>query len=151
DTLARKGWGRTTTPGAWPRRHDSRENYSENRAAVFGTLPQKNPRGFPAWAGTFPEAIWNASPMPAHVKLRGRRERRLLALLSFGDAWPAACGAVDIAPQTVTRRRRADPIFAEAVRVARANRAGAIAPELPDWRVIAAQLEAEYPERWSLG
>jgi hypothetical protein len=52
---------------------------------------------------------------------------------------------------TVNRHRRADPVFAEAVRAARAQRVPELVPvEPPDWRVIAAQLEREHPEHWKL-
>jgi hypothetical protein len=92
--------------------------------------------------------MWNASRVPAHAKLRGRRETRLLALLSLGEPLAAACRAVGVAPATVNRHRRADPAFAELVRAAREFGAPALIAD-PDWREIAAQLQAEDPARWA--
>jgi hypothetical protein len=85
------------------------------------------------------------------MKLKGKREQRLLALLAFGESLTAACRAVGVSTVTVNRHRRADPAFAELVRDARESRAsGTLEIELPDWRVVAAQLEAEHPARWAL-
>jgi hypothetical protein len=94
--------------------------------------------------------MWNASCMPAPVKLKGRREARLLALLSLGEPLTAACRAVGVAPMTVRRHARADPALAELVRAAREQRdPDPFAVPLPDCGEIAAQLEAEHPLRWA--
>jgi hypothetical protein len=87
----------------------------------------------------------------AHLKLTGRREQRLLALLSLGESLTAACRAIGVSTVTVNRHRRADPSFAELLRDARSRRASStLEIELPDWRVVARQLEAEHPTRWAL-
>jgi hypothetical protein len=92
--------------------------------------------------------MWNASRVPAQLKLRGDRERRLLALLALGEPLAAACGAVGVTTQTVNRHRRADSEFAERLAAARERRAPA--PVEPDWREIAEQVERENPLRWAL-
>jgi hypothetical protein len=86
----------------------------------------------------------------AHAKFYGKRQTRLLALLTMGESLAAAARAVNVSCNTVNRHRRADPVFAEAVRAAREQRVPELVVEVPDWRVIAAQLEREHPERWAL-
>jgi hypothetical protein len=89
--------------------------------------------------------------MPAPMKLRGKRERRLLALLAFGESLSAASRAIGVSTRTVKRHRRADPVFDEAVRAARENRVPAFVPIEPmDWREVARRLEASDPLRWAL-
>jgi hypothetical protein len=88
--------------------------------------------------------------MPTPMKLKGSRERRLLALLTFGESLTAASRAVGVTTTTVNRHRRADPAFAERLSAARENRAPDPLPIEPtNWREVAAQLEAENPERWA--
>jgi len=95
--------------------------------------------------------MWNASRVPAQLKLRGDRERRLLALLGIGEPLAAACRAVGVTTQTVNRHRRADPAFAERLAAARERRPPApVELEPLDWREVAAQLERENPLRWAL-
>jgi hypothetical protein len=72
--------------------------------------------------------MWNASHVPARMKLKGRRERRLLALLAFGESLTAACRAVGVSTVTVNRHRRAYPAFAEQLHAARENRVAAVIP-----------------------
>ena len=101
--------------------------------------------------GKTPCPMWNASRVPAQLKLRGDRERRLLALLGIGEPLAAACRAVGVTTQTVNRHRRADPAFAERLAAARERRPPApVELEPLDWREVAAQLERENPLRWAL-
>jgi hypothetical protein len=86
--------------------------------------------------------------MPAPPKLTGDRERRLLTLLTIGEPLEAACRAINVSSTSVRKRARRDPEFAERVAAARERRAPTLVQ--PDWREIAAQLEAEHPERWAL-
>lgn len=83
--------------------------------------------------------------MAAHPKLTYRRETRLLALLVFGEPLECACRAIGVSSTAVRKRMARDRAFAERVQVARSHRR-----EPDDWRELAAQLEAEHPERWAL-
>jgi hypothetical protein len=83
--------------------------------------------------------------VPAHPKLTGDRERRLLALLTLGEPLEAACRAVLVSATAVRQRARRDPAFAERVAAARERRAPTLVPVVPldDLNDFAAQLEAE--------
>jgi hypothetical protein len=82
------------------------------------------------------------------MKLTPGRKRRLLALLTLGEPLSAACRAVGVTTVTVNRHRRQDPVFAERLSAARANRVPAFVPL--DWRSAAEFLEHEFPEQWAL-
>jgi hypothetical protein len=89
--------------------------------------------------------------VPAPAKFTRRRERRLLALIEAGATIAEASRAVEISRQALYDRTRADVFFAERLRDAREQRTSALVPIEPlDWRVVARQLEAEHPQRWSL-
>lgn len=86
--------------------------------------------------------------MAAHPKLTAGRETRLLALLTLGEPLEAACRAIRVSSTAVRKRAARDPAFAQRLRAVRER------PErdplaVSDWRVVAAQLESEYPEHWA--
>jgi hypothetical protein len=86
------------------------------------------------------------------MKLKGKREARLLALVGFGESLEAACRAVGISRMTVSRHARSDPAFAVLLGMARdEGRASGFDPTEPmDWREAARRLEASDPLRWAL-
>jgi hypothetical protein len=90
--------------------------------------------------------------MAAHMKLRGSREQRLLALVGLGESMSAACRAVNVAPVTVRRHAQADPAFALLLSEAREQgRSGSFDPGAPmDWHRAARALERSDPLRWAL-
>jgi hypothetical protein len=89
--------------------------------------------------------------MAAPAKLTRRRENRLLELIATGVTLAEASRAIEVSRKTIYKHARADAVFAELLRDARESRASTmVETELPDWRAIARQLEAEHPERWSL-
>lgn len=93
---------------------------------------------------------WQPCPVAAHPKLTYRRETRLLALLVFGEPLECACRAIGISSTAIRKRMARDVVFAERVRAAREHRAVPALATAYDWRAVAAQLEAEHPDRWAL-
>lgn len=86
--------------------------------------------------------------MPAHPKLIGRRERRLLALIQAGASINEASRAVLISKQAVHRHARTDPVFAAKLRAAR-RPAPVTDPLAPGWMESALWLEREADD-WSV-
>jgi hypothetical protein len=80
--------------------------------------------------------------VPAHPKITGDRERRLLALLTIGEPLDAACRAVLVSSTAVRKHARRDAEFAERLAAARQRRAPALVliDPLDDF---AAQLERD--------
>ena len=87
--------------------------------------------------------------MAAHPKLTKSREQRLLAILRLGEPLEAAARAVDVSTTAIRKRAARDPLFAEQLRAARAEFDRPDPVLLGDWRMVAAQLEAEYPDHWA--
>jgi hypothetical protein len=88
--------------------------------------------------------------MAARPKLTTSRKTRLLALLAFGESFEASCRAINVSSTAVRNHAQRHPAFAERLRAARENRSPALTPVELDWRDAAAQLERDFPERWSL-
>jgi hypothetical protein len=89
--------------------------------------------------------------MAARPKLTASRETRLLALLTLGESFEASCRAINVSSTGVRAHAQRHPVFAERLQAAREHRVPDLATvELPDWRDVAAQLEADYPEHWTL-
>jgi hypothetical protein len=88
------------------------------------------------------------------MKLKGKRETRLLALVALGQPLEVAARAVGISRMTVSRHRREDPAFAVLLADARARADRSALPDLGpepmDWREAAKRLEASDPLRWLL-
>jgi hypothetical protein len=94
----------------------------------------------------------------AHAKITFRRETRLLAMLVLGERLEAAARAIDVSTTAIRKRASRDPVFAERLRMARADhparsKGGVLPmppPEVEHWTEIAARLERSHPEHWAL-
>jgi hypothetical protein len=122
-------WGGRVGRAACRRRLGAREKNREKRSAQSGNLAR----------------------VAARPKLTASRKTRLLALLAFGESFEASCRAINVSSTAVRNHAHRHPAFAERLRAVRENRSPALAPVEPlDWRDAAAQLERDFPERWSL-
>jgi hypothetical protein len=86
--------------------------------------------------------------MAARPKLTASRERRFLRLLELGEPVTACARALNLSTTAIYSKAKRDPVFAERLAAAREHRDAE--PVLADWQTIAARLEREYPEHWSL-
>ena len=96
------------------------------------------------------------SAMAAHLKLTGRRERRLLDLVQMGATVSEAAAACGVARQTVYRHARRDEGFGTLLHlscmIGRQSFTAALNREVAaaalDWQAAAALLERDFPERY---